>query len=187
MNISPSTYTSPANVNYTNGDGSNVPVLYKDGGNGYYCETPDYTSGNLNTNCTPGIAGTNSFDGTEDGTYHLIQATMVDCRVGPLSYAQCNSANPGLAQATFTIGEPTYGPKAAVGNLGTAFTDTGTVLAVGLGAILIGIVSLLGLGYGVKTLYRTIFNYPGGFGYNSSMGSGISRWKKTNRPTITRF
>lgn len=40
--------------------------------------------------------------------------------------------------------------------LGTLFTDTGTILAVVVAAILTGLVALLGLGFGVRHLRKYI-------------------------------
>jgi len=70
--------------------------------------------------------------------------------------------------------------------LGTAFLGAGTILGVSLLSILIGVVSLLGLGFGLRYLYRSFFNYPGGFGYTPSLASGTSRFKKS-KYKIVRF
>jgi len=42
------------------------------------------------------------------------------------------------------------------GAISTMFTDTGTVLAVVIGTVLVGLVALLGLGFGVRHLKKYI-------------------------------
>jgi len=58
--------------------------------------------------------------------------------------------------------------------------EVGLQIALAVGVTVGSLAALLGLGFGVRLTYRTIFNYPGGVGYNPSYGSGTSRFKKTN-------
>jgi len=74
-----------------------------------------------------------------------------------------------------------YDISQATSDLATAFAGTGTTLAVVFSGILVGLIALLGLGFAVRKLYSTIFNYPDGFGYNPALGSGMSRWQKGRR------
>jgi len=74
-----------------------------------------------------------------------------------------------------------YDITSATSNLTSAFNGVGEILSVVFGGVLVGLIALIGLGYGVRKLYKTIFNYPGGFGYNPALGSGISRFKRGRR------
>lgn len=55
-----------------------------------------------------------------------------------------------------------------------AFTDYGTAIL-----IILGIVLGIGIGYLIfKFGWKTLMNLPGGIGYNSKYGSGMSRFNR---------
>jgi len=49
-----------------------------------------------------------------------------------------------------------YGIASTSATLATAFTDTGTILAVVIATVVVGLVALLGLGFGVRHLKKYI-------------------------------
>lgn len=49
-----------------------------------------------------------------------------------------------------------YDVTDATTSLGTLFTDAGTIIGVVIAAILVGLVALVGLGYGVRLLKKHI-------------------------------
>jgi len=63
----------------------------------------------------------------------------------------------------------------------------GNYLAVGvvIGQVILttlaALTALAGLSYGVRGLYLTLGNYPGGWGYNPRYGSGRSRFQQGRR------
>lgn len=80
--------------------------------------------------------------------------------------------------------EPTYGPSAAITDLGTAFGGAGTILGIGLAAILIGLASLFGLAFGITKLIKYItgpsWDRSGqimGFYYAKTPYKGYNRWR----------
>lgn len=49
-----------------------------------------------------------------------------------------------------------FNAASTTGALGTAFTDTGTILTYTIPVILVGMVALMGLGFGVRHLRKYI-------------------------------
>jgi len=134
------------------------------------------------------------FDGNQSDGYSLIKEGVIngyESLLGidqPYTPVDANPPEGHIHQGYYTCEqpEPIYGVNNATSDLGTAFLGAGTILGVSLLSILIGVVSLLGLGFGLRYLYRSFFNYPGGFGYTPSLGSGMSRFQKSKH-TIVRF
>jgi len=150
---------------------------------------------NVYTNSTRYIY-VSTFGGGENFIYTAVDDNSADYRgFGTLGdYTNTWTANGQPSPPTIvdsTCGEPRiigmFGVGSTTAVLGTTFTGAGGIIMMALGILLIGIAGFLGLGYGIQALYRWIFNMPGGFGYNPSLGSGMSRWKKSRQPTITRF
>jgi len=61
-----------------------------------------------------------------------------------------------------------------------AFGGVGLLVGTVVGAVLVALAGLGGIGFAIKKVSDTIFNMPGGFGYNPRYGSGWSRFRKTN-------
>lgn len=68
----------------------------------------------------------------------------------------------------------------AVAIIATSFTNLGVIMSACLGVLLTSLIALVGLGFATRKIQDTIFNMPGGYGYNAQYGSGWSRFRKTN-------
>lgn len=112
-----STYTAPANVNFSGGDGSNRFNVYF--GETFVCQfDPIETSGNLSDGVCDGspswTGGNWATQSSTVGTYYLSLQTTADCNGSPpKTHSECAASNPGMPgnkEATFEItdeSEPT--------------------------------------------------------------------------------
>jgi len=105
-----------------------------------------------------------------EGTYNVLyvdigddgscQGTITDCEASAFYIST-------LGIFTVGAGGVIYSNADALGSLGTAFTTIGTVLGVSIGAVLVTLIALLGLGYGLGGLSEYLF--------------GGTDWEKENR------
>jgi len=74
-----------------------------------------------------------------------------------------------------------FGVPEAIAVWGIIIFQTGVIIGLCITAILAGSAALLGLGWGVRKVALSIFNYPEGWGYDPRQGSGMSRFQRGRR------